>query len=98
MSANLGETRSPWQQVADAIDRAAGLVDQIPGWHGYRCAPETDLELRAVAALMQRAELYLRSAAAKEAPRLEAIEADFQARGELPPWSRNTKRVAEDAD
>jgi hypothetical protein len=98
MSANLGETGSPWQQVADAIDRVAGLIDQIPGCHGYQCAPESDLELRAVAALVQRAELYLRSAAAREAPRLEAIEADFQARGELPPWSRNANRVAEDAD
>lgn len=98
MSANLGETRSPWQQVADAIDRVAGLIDQIPGSYGYQCAPETDLELSAVAALTQRAELYLRSAAAREAPRLEVIEADFRARGELPPWTRNTKRVAEDAD
>lgn len=98
MSANLVETHSPWWQVADAIDRVAGLIDQIPGWHGYQCAPETDLELRTVAALMQRAELYLRSATAREAPRLEAIEADFHARGELPPWSRNTKRVPEDAD
>jgi hypothetical protein len=98
MSTNLGETRSPWQQVADAIDRVTGLIDQIPGWHGYQCAPETDLELRAVAALMQRAELYLRSAAAREAPRLEEIEADFHARGELPPWTRDTERVAEDTD
>ena len=98
MNANPGETRSPRQQAADAVDRVAGLIDQIPGWHGYQCTPDTDLELRAVAALMQRAVIYLRSAAAREAPRLEAIEADFQARGELPPWSRNTKRVAEDTD
>ena len=98
MSANPGETRSPWQQVTDAIDRVLGIIDQIPGSHGYQCAPESDLELCAVAALVQRAELYLRSAAAREAPRLEAIEADFQARGELPPWSRNANRVAEDAD
>jgi hypothetical protein len=98
MSANHGETRSPWQQVADAIDRVARLIDQIPGRHGYQCAPETDLELRAAAALVQRAELYLRPAVTREAPRLELIEADFQARGELLPWSRNTKRAAEDAD
>jgi hypothetical protein len=98
MSANRGETRSPWQQVAEAIDRVAGLIDQIPGWQEYQCAPETDLELRAAAALVQRAELYLRPAAAREAPRVEAIEADFQARGESPPWGRTSNRVAEDAD
>ena len=98
MSANLGETRSPWQQVADEIDRVARLIDQIPAWHGYQCAPESDLELRTVAALMQRAVLYLRAAAAREAPRLEAIEADFQAPGESRPWSRNARRVAEDTD
>jgi len=98
MNADRGETRNPWQQVADAIDRLAALIDQIPGSHAFECAPETDLELRAAAALVQRAELYLRPAVAREAPRLEAIEADFQARGESLPWSRKTKRAAEDAD
>jgi hypothetical protein len=98
MSTDVVETRSAWQQVADAIDRAAGLIEQIPGRDGYQCAPETDLELRGAAALVQRAVLYLRAAAAREAPRLEAIEADFAARGELPPWERATKRVAEDGD
>ncbi len=98
MNKDVVETRSPWQQVADAIDRAAGLIEQIPGWDSYRCAPETDLELRGAAALVQRAVLYLRAAAAREAPRLEAIEADFEVRGELPPWDRDTKRVAEDGD
>jgi hypothetical protein len=98
MNSNLVESRGAWQQLADAIDHLAGLIEQIPGKHGYRCAPETDLELCAAAALVQRAELYLRPAVAREAPRVEAIEADFQARGELPPWNRNTKRKAEDAD
>jgi hypothetical protein len=42
--------------------------------------------------------LYLRAAAAREAPRLEAIEADFEARRELPPWDRDTKGVVEDSD
>jgi len=98
MSTDVVETRSPWQQVADAIDRAAGLIEQIPGCGSYQCAPETDLELRGAAALVQRALLYLRTAAAREAPRIEAIEADFEARGELPPWDRDTKRVAEDGD
>jgi len=98
MNKDVVEARSPWQQVADAIDRAAGLIEQIPGWDSYQCAPETDLELRGAAALVQRAVLYLRAAAAREAPRLEAIEADFEVRGELPPWDRDTKRVAEDGD
>jgi hypothetical protein len=84
--------------VADAIDRAARLIERIPGWDGYLCAPETDLELRGAAALVQRAVLYLRAAVAREAPRLEAIEADFEARRELPPWDRDTKRVVEDSD
>ena len=92
------EHRNSWQQVADAIDRAAGLIEQIPGWNSYQCAPETDLELRGAAVLVQRAVLYLRAAAAREAPRLEAIEADFEARRELPPWDRDTKRVVEDSD
>lgn len=98
MSTDVAETHNPWQQLADAIDRASALIEQIPGWDSYQCAPETDLELRGAAALVQRAMLYLRSAAAREAPRLEAIEADFEARGELPPWNRHTKRVAEEGD
>ena len=98
MNTDVVETRSPWQQVADAIDRAAGLIEQIPRSDSYHCAPETDLELRGAAALVQRAVLYLRAAAAREAPRLEAIEADFEARSEPPPWDRNTKRVVEDGD
>ena len=46
MSSDLAETRNPWQQVADAINRASALIEQIPGWGSYQCAPETDLELR----------------------------------------------------
>jgi len=98
MNTDVAETRNPWQEVADSIDRASALIEQIPGWDGYQCAPETDLELRGAAALVQRAMVYLRAAAAREAPRLEAIEADFEARGELPPWNRPTKRVAEEGD
>ncbi|MBV8145819.1 MAG: hypothetical protein JO184_12490 [Gammaproteobacteria bacterium] len=98
MSTDVVDTRSPWQQVADAIERAAGLVEQIPGCNSYQCAPETDLELRGAAALVQRAALYLRAAAAREALRLEAIEADFEARGERPPWQRDTRRVREEGD
>ena len=40
----------------------------------------------------------LHAAAAREAPRIEAIEADFEARGELPPWNLDTKRAVEDGD
>ena len=98
MSTDVVETRSPWQQAADAVDRASALIEQIPGWDSYHCAPDTELELRGAAALVERAVLYLRTAAAREAPRLEAIEADFEARGELPPWDRDTKRVVEDGD
>jgi hypothetical protein len=98
MNTDVVEIRNSWQRVADAIDRAARLIEQIPRSDSYHCAPETDLELRGAAALVQRAVLYLRAAAAREAPRLEAIEADFEARGELPPWDRDTKDVAEDGD
>jgi hypothetical protein len=98
MRTDVAETCSPWQQVADAIRRASALIDQIPGRDSYQCAPETDLELRAAAALVQRAMLYLRAAAAREAPRLEAIDAEFEAQGELSPWNRRSRRVVEEAD
>jgi hypothetical protein len=98
MTAKSGEPCNSRQQVIDAIDRVVWLIDQLPRWPGYDCAPETDLELRAAAALLERAELYLRPAAARETPRVAAMEADFQARGELAPWSRNTRRKGEDAD
>jgi hypothetical protein len=98
MSTDVVEPRSPWQQVVDAIDCASGLIEQIPSWDSYQCAPETDLELRGAAALVQRAVLYLRAAATREAPRLEAIEADFEARGERPTWVRDIKRGAENDD
>jgi hypothetical protein len=98
MSPDVVETGSPWQQVADAIDRASALIEQIPGWDSYQYAPDTDLELRGAAALLERAVLYLRTAAAREAPRLEAVEAEFEARGEPPPWERDARRDAEDCD
>ena len=98
MRTHVAEARNPWQQVADAIQGASALIEQIPGWDSYQCAPETDLELGAAAALVQRAMLYLRAAAEREAPRLEAIDAELQAQGELSPWNRRSKRVAEEAD
>jgi hypothetical protein len=98
MRTDIVEARSPWRELADAIHRAAGLIERIPGWDGYVCAPETDLELRGAAALVQRAVFYLHAAAAREAPRLEAIEAEFEARRELPPWDRDSRRVVEEGD
>ena len=98
MRSDVVETRSPRQQVVDAIDDAVELIERIPEWESYQCASETDLELRGATALVQRAVVYLRAAAAREAPRLEAIEADFEARGERPPWDRHTKRMVEEGD
>jgi hypothetical protein len=84
------EIYSPWQQAADAIHHAERLIADIPAFDGYDLAPETDLDLRAAAVLVKRAARYLHAAAAREAPRLEAIAADFEARGVLPPWHRET--------
>jgi len=98
MSVTVVETRSSWQQAADAINRAEQLLADVPAFCGYELAPETDLELRGATVLMQRAVRYLRTAAAREAPRLEAFRADFEARGELPPWDRRTRQVTEDGD
>jgi len=89
---------SSWQQAADAIDRAQNLIADIPRFDGYELAPDTDLELRGAAVLVQRAVLYLRAAAAREAPRLEAILSEFEARGERPPWDRGTGPTVEDGD
>ena len=98
MSATVVETRSSWQQVAEAIDRAAQTIADIPGFYGYDLAPETDLDLRAAAVLVQRALGYLSTAASREAPRVRAIEARFEARGEQPPWDRDVTQVTEDGD
>jgi hypothetical protein len=98
MNPNFVETRGAWQQLAEAIDHVGELIRQIPGRHGYRCAPASDLELCAAAALVQRAELCLRSAVARETRTSRRSRPISRARGELPPWSRNTNRGAEDAD
>ena len=94
----LIEGRSAWQLAADAIERAARLVAEVPGFDGYPLAPETDLDLRAAAVLMQRAVSYLHAAAVREAPRLEALEARFEARGELAPWDRRGRQLTEEGD
>lgn len=98
MSVTVVETRSSWQQAAEAIDRAAQTISDIPGFYGYELAPETDLDLRAAAVLVHRALGYLCTAASREAPRLRALEARFEARGEVPPWDRDTGQVTEDGD
>jgi len=92
------EARSSWELAAAAIDRAQQLIADVPGFDGYDLAPESDLDLRAAAVLLQRAVGYLQAAAVREAPRLQAIEARFEARGELPPWDRHDRRVPEDGD
>lgn len=92
------ETRSSWQQAADAIDRAGKLIADIPGFEGYELAPDTALELRGPAVLVQRAVRYLCAAAAREGPRVEPVVAEFEARGEPPPWDRDTRPVTEDGD
>lgn len=92
------EARSSWQLVADAIAGAQRLSTDIPGFEGFDLAPETDLDLRAAAVLLQRAVKYLHAAAVREAPRLEAIEAGYDARGELPPWHRQATRLTEEGD
>jgi hypothetical protein len=48
--------------------------------------------------LVQRAVLYLRAAAAREGPRVEAVVAEFEARGEPSAWDRDTRSVTEDGD
>jgi hypothetical protein len=66
MSGSFVETRgSSWQRAADAINCAEKLIAEIPSFVGYEIAPETDLELRGAALLVQRAVLYLRAAAGR---------------------------------
>ncbi len=98
MSVTVFENQDSWQQAAEAIDRAAQTISDIPGFYGYDLAAESDLDLRAAAVLMQRALGYLCAAASREAPRLRAIEARFEARGELPPWVRGAGEGTEDGD
>lgn len=98
MSVSVVESRSSWQQAAEAVDRAAQTISDIPGFYGYELAAETDLDLRAAAVLMHRALGYLCAAASREAPRLRALEARFEARGEPPPWVREAGQVIEDGD
>ncbi|MGH9641605.1 MAG: hypothetical protein ACRD3Q_04205 [Terriglobales bacterium] len=98
MNARVVQGRGPRQQAADAIERAEQLIADIPGFYGYELDPETDLDLRAATVLAQRATAYLCAAAGREEPRLRAIEADCEARGERLPWDRDNKRVREDGD
>jgi hypothetical protein len=77
---------------------ARKLIADIPGFEGYELAPDTDLELRGAAVLVQRAVLYLRAAVAREGPRVEAVVAEFEARGEPSAWDRDTTPVTEDGD
>lgn len=57
---------SPWQLAADASDRVADLMCNIPGWDGYEYKAETEAELLRAAALIQQAERLLEQASKRE--------------------------------
>jgi hypothetical protein len=69
MSVAVVELWGPWQQVSDASDRIAELVDEIPGWEGYQLAAATCSELRQAAALLQQAIELLTASSARESAR-----------------------------
>jgi hypothetical protein len=56
----------PWRLTADASDRIAKLVTEIPGWDGYQYSIETQNELRQAAALLQRVIPLLKRASERE--------------------------------
>jgi len=67
MSARVVEICSPWQQAADASDRIAELIADIPGGgHGYVLTAETRAELRQSAVLLHHAIGPLLRARARE--------------------------------
>jgi hypothetical protein len=57
---------SPWQLAADASDRVAELICDIPGWDDYEFAAESGAALLQAAALIQRAERLLEGARKRE--------------------------------
>lgn len=60
---------SHWQFAADASDRIAELMDEIPGWESYEYAGGTEDELRRAVALLQGAIPLLERAARREQQR-----------------------------
>jgi hypothetical protein len=60
---------SPWQLAADASDRVANLITNIPGWDDYEFAAETEAELLQAAALIQQAARLLEQASKRETRR-----------------------------
>jgi hypothetical protein len=49
------EAKSWWRETADASDRIAKLITNIPGWDGYEHSRETQEKLRVAAALLNQA-------------------------------------------
>jgi hypothetical protein len=94
MSAKVVEICSPWQQVADASDRIAELISDIPAGHngdtfeGFELTEESQKELRLAAALLQRVIPLLRPAVDREEPRyskhMERLEEAQTARDKRP--------------
>ncbi len=70
MSAQVVELRCPYDQIADASDRLAELIDTIPGWDCEHAA-ETHDELRRAAELLRQAIPLLERAVEREAGRCE---------------------------
>ena len=69
---NVTTLYSPWQCVADAADRIAELIDEIPGWDGYEYADISQGELRYAMVLLQEAIPLLEQVSRREAKREEA--------------------------
>lgn len=69
---NVTRLYSPWQLAADASDRIAELIDEIPGWDGYQYADITQGELRYAIVLLQEAIPLLEQASRREAKREES--------------------------
>jgi hypothetical protein len=65
---NVTHPHNPWQLAADAADRIAELLDDIPGW-AYEYAEETRDELLQTAALLQQAIPLLERARGREVKR-----------------------------
>ena len=87
MSAVLVDIRSPWEQASDAALRSSDLIAEIPGgFPGFDLDAKSVVELREAAALMQRANYLMRRILEREEPRVDAMQADCDARGVAAPW------------
>jgi hypothetical protein len=64
--ASVTPIRSPCEPVFDASDIIAHLIDGIPGWRSYRHSPESQIELRRAAQLLEEAIPLLRRVSERE--------------------------------